>query len=998
MAMTKGLGRGFVRRVLSVGNRHLLVACLVFAGQSAFANPAEWESTSITAYGSTAAPCVPCHSNSFIQKPSLQISDAFVGSSTDTTQVLMESVVPSAYLAWRFRPTGSGINGTFVNGSSANVGSLDPGQNEFEFCVVENTTVSVNADGPTGTASWNCADFTISRNQVPVVSLSTGGNVSMDAGDSQVVTVNASDADGDALTYSAQSDDEGIATVSGPTNTSRFNVGAVSQGNTNIEFTVTDSRGESSTVTLAVAVNAVQVNRDPVLTVNSGSSRTLAIAAAIDISASATDADNNTLTFSATSRNNAIVSVERPDANGSVFRLRGVSAGNTEVDFQVDDGAGGSDTATISVTVQDNPPPNQAPVISLNTSSSAQLNSGQTLSVQPTATDAENDAVTFSAQSNNTSVASVTEVSAGNYLITAGATAGSAQVTFTASDAGGSSSDSVTVTVSEAANSSPIIIGIEPATLSLVINGTVTFSINASDDEDGTNLQFTATSSNTAVVAVSQTSTDGEFQVTANAEGSATITVEVRDSAGQSVSATVVVTVTAETVIVIDADQDGVPDLLDNCPNDANGANSSAAQADSDNDGVGDVCDPDANGDAVLDGVLLLQVTQNNRNGSVIFPTDGAVEVLADVSSGSLTDSNFSIDWSASDSTINSAITLTSIDACDAASPTQEVCGRLSLNPSGFSAGVYTVRATAMVDGLMVSANVDLLVLPGPLSTAEFALFNDADADGFPRESGADANTANPVNVSTGNSANRIFAEGQNTISLGRYAALHWSKQNFSQASVVLRYEQFLPASLQIHSSLVESSVAPLVDNAGVFNFNIRTQGPIARSQRAIIHLPGDVPAEPELLIFKPTGSSGVWQSFNGSEDSVSVAFSTGGNCPGFDDGSYVLAWGANGAAGAGAAGTDCLQINVRDGGPNDTDGLADGVVSLVFNLGNDTDDCAGCDGLFIPINNGREDLDLNPSSGGGAAAPRDLAILIGLLVLMFSTRTTRFSGRKKYL
>ena len=47
-----------------------------------------------------------------------------------------------------------------------------------------------------------------------------------------------------------------------------------------------------------------------------------------------------------------------------------------------------------------------------------------------------------------------------------------------------------------------------------------------------------------------------------------------------------------------DADDDGVPDATDNCPNDANND-----QSDTDGDGAGDVCDrpPDADGDGILD-------------------------------------------------------------------------------------------------------------------------------------------------------------------------------------------------------------------------------------------------------------------------------------------------------------------------------------------------------------------------------------------------------------
>ena len=1095
MAMTKGVSWACILRVRESSFFLLVIAFSFLLWQPVHANPAEWESVSSGAYGSTSAPCVPCHSNSFIQKPNLQVADVSVASTSSSATVSMTNVVPATYLAWRFRPINSGINGTFVTGASSTVAGLGSGANDFEFCVVENTANTISADGPTGTVSWNCADFTISRNQLPAASLSSGGNLTLEASGSETVTVNASDADGDALGYTAQSNNPAVATVAGPTGTSAFSVSAAGAGSTSIDFTVTDSKGESTVVSLSVTVNPGQVNqapsvsinpsgsttlvageslnlqatgsdpdsdslsysasssnasvvsvtgdnstgsyvvaadanvstatnatvtvtvsdgdltssaslnvnvtpisqpnRDPVLTVNSGASRTVAINAAIDITASATDADNNALSFNASSRNGAVASVTQPDSNVPVFRLQGVSAGSTQVDFTVNDGNGGSDTTTINVLVEANPEPNQAPVISLNTGSDIQLTSGQTQQVQATATDAENDPVTFSAQSGDTAVASVAETGSGNYLITAGSTTGSTAVTFTASDAGGSSTTAVTVTVTDAVNSAPVIIGIEPLALNLIVSGSASFTVNANDTEDGTNLQYTASSSNTAVVAVSPTSANGAFQVTAGGvEGSATITIEVRDTAGQSVSVALTVNVAAEVVVITDADQDGVVDILDNCPNDANSADSNGVQLDTDNDGSGDICDPDANGDSVLDGVLLLDVMQSGRTGNIVFPGDGAVEVQATVSSGSLTESNFSIDWSASDSTIRSATASDTVSSCDATTPTQEVCGRLSLNPSGFSSGVYTARATAMVDGLPVSASVDLLVMPGAESNT--GLFDDADGDGFPRESGSDALSANPVNVSTGNNANRIFAEGFNTIALGRYAALHWSKQNFSQSSVVLRYEQFLPVSLEIHRALSESNT-PLVDNAGVFNFNVETRGPVAQPLRVIIHLPGAVPAEPDLLIFKPDAAADLWQSFNGTEDSVRAASSNGGICPGFDDNRYTLVWGGNGASAAAASGADCLQFSVRDGGANDTDGVTDGVVSLAFNLGNDANDCAGCDGLFIPINNGREDLDLNPSSGGGSGAPRDLMILIGLLAMILIKRSTRRRGFAKY-
>ena len=56
----------------------------------------------------------------------------------------------------------------------------------------------------------------------------------------------------------------------------------------------------------------------------------------------------------------------------------------------------------------------------------------------------------------------------------------------------------------------------------------------------------------------------------------------------------------------VDTDDDGVPDITDNCPVDAN-----PAQADNDIDMLGDVCDPDDDNDSVLDTVDNCPVSAN---------------------------------------------------------------------------------------------------------------------------------------------------------------------------------------------------------------------------------------------------------------------------------------------------------------------------------------------------------------------------------------------------
>jgi hypothetical protein len=74
-----------------------------------------------------------------------------------------------------------------------------------------------------------------------------------------------------------------------------------------------------------------------------------------------------------------------------------------------------------------------------------------------------------------------------------------------------------------------------------------------------------------------------------NEEGFATVSAEAFDVAGNSGTASV------QVIITDDLDDDGVPDVDDNCP-----GRSNAAQTDTDDDGSGDVCDDD-DGDGQID-------------------------------------------------------------------------------------------------------------------------------------------------------------------------------------------------------------------------------------------------------------------------------------------------------------------------------------------------------------------------------------------------------------
>lgn len=74
----------------------------------------------------------------------------------------------------------------------------------------------------------------------------------------------------------------------------------------------------------------------------------------------------------------------------------------------------------------------------------------------------------------------------------------------------------------------------------------------------------------------------------------------------------------------IDSDSDGISDAADNCPNDAN-----AGQENLDNDNTGDVCDPDIDGDGVLNSIESAVGTNPNDPSDGAAAEQAALDMLA---------------------------------------------------------------------------------------------------------------------------------------------------------------------------------------------------------------------------------------------------------------------------------------------------------------------------------------------------------------------------------
>jgi len=142
-----------------------------------------------------------------------------------------------------------------------------------------------------------------------------------------------SDGDGDALTVTASSSDESVATVSVSAGYSTLTVTARNRGTATVTVTASDGNGGAASDTFTVTVKAAPVVASPIADISG-----LEMQATKDVSLSDvfSDADGDALTITASSSNDAKVTVSVA-SDGAKLTLGGVAAG----------------TATVTVTAQD---------------------------------------------------------------------------------------------------------------------------------------------------------------------------------------------------------------------------------------------------------------------------------------------------------------------------------------------------------------------------------------------------------------------------------------------------------------------------------------------------------------------------------------------------------------------------------------------------------------------------------------------------------------------
>ncbi|WP_423927929.1 Ig-like domain-containing protein [Candidatus Palauibacter sp.] len=259
-------------------------------------------------------------------------------------------------------------------------------------------------------------------------------------------------------------------------------------------------------------------------------------AVTVDVTPFFSDPDGGTLTYTATSSDDGVVSVS---LSGSNLTVTAVAAGTATVTVTATDPDGLTATQTAGVTVE---AANQAPE-AVGAIPPRTMTAGQTVTVDVSSffSDPDGDELTYTVESSDADV--LTASMSGSSLTATAVAAGTATVTVTAADPDGlTAMQSVEVTV-EAANQAPEAVGAIPPQ-AMTAGDEVTVDVTSFfSDPDGDELTYTAESSDAAVVAVSVSGSS--LTVTAVAAGTATVTVTAADPDGLTATQSAEVTVEA---------------------------------------------------------------------------------------------------------------------------------------------------------------------------------------------------------------------------------------------------------------------------------------------------------------------------------------------------------------------------------------------------------------------------------------------------------------------
>lgn len=516
----------------------------------------------------------------------------------------------------------SATNGTVIRNADGTI-TYTPAADYFGTDTITYTI----SDGEGGTSTAT-VDLTIAPvNDAPVVDAAIPARTTTDSATvSYDVSGSFSDVDGDTLTYSAANLPAGLAIdpVSGIISGTIDSDASQTNGGV-YPVTVTVSDGNGGTVS---ATFNITVTNPPPLAANDTATVVEDGAVIVPVLANDVDPDGDPLTVVSASAANGAVAI---NADGTVTYTPDADFnGSDTITYQISDGQGGFDTATVAVTVT---PANDAPVSSPIAS---QSDSDADVVSLPTAnafTDIDGDTLTYSATGlpGGLSIDPATGVITGTIDANASVVnGGSYAVTVTANDGNGGTADTTFTWAVD--NPAPTAVD---DTATTDEDTSVVVPVLANDvDPDGDTLTVTAATAANGTVVING---DGTVTYTPDADfnGSDTITYSISDGEGGTSTATVDVTVNPVN------DDPVAATIPDRFANDSQTISTDLSGFFTDVDGDtlsysavglpgGLTIDPatgivtgtiDANASAINGGVYSVDVTADDGNGGTVVTT-----------------------------------------------------------------------------------------------------------------------------------------------------------------------------------------------------------------------------------------------------------------------------------------------------------------------------------------------------------------------------------------
>ncbi len=380
--------------------------------------------------------------------------------------------------------------------------------------------------------------------------------------------VSAMDADDDTLSYSLSGTDATSFSIDSSSGQLRTSAALDYETKSSYSVTINVSDGKGGSDTIAVTINVTDVdeatNTAPVFTDGSTTTRSIDenTGSGVDIGSavSATDVDNDTLTYSLGGTDAASFSIG--STNGQLRTSTALdyeTKSSYSVTITVSDRKGGSDTIAVTINITDvDEATNTAPVFTEGETASRSVaentGSGVDIGSAVSATDEDNDTLTYSL--GGTDASSFSIGSTNGQLRTSAAldyeTKSSYSVTINVSDGkGGSDTIGVTINVTdvdEATNTAPTFTDGSTTTRSVDENTKsgvdISTAVSATDADDDT-LSYSL--SGTDATSFSIDSSSGQLRTSAaldyETKDSYSVTITVSDGNGGSASITVTINV-----------------------------------------------------------------------------------------------------------------------------------------------------------------------------------------------------------------------------------------------------------------------------------------------------------------------------------------------------------------------------------------------------------------------------------------------------------------------